>query len=403
MRDMFRLVENTLLLILVSLSISMHIVSPINTQNNAVIYSNGKYVLTIIYRDRVEYIDQAEEYGSYKQYLLSYRVKYKPFDNRFRNVYVFKESFNGTKVNEKTLFSYELLFNSSADFIKHYTTFVVDKRVDFINITSLFIDINTTSIKYVLSLNATILSTYLLSSGFSYRVNYSEINGYYLIRLEISNLVLNHSSLDQDTVYNLLRIPRDIGLNILLDNRVKYVTANSWLEGENLLLERRIFGLDLTSSIVENKYTLSVQLPGNYSRDLIIGFSNRVSIDAIDWRIIARNNTIEANIAIEGSGYGSSALERVESCIRNIYELSIVYGCVKTSLSGFRILFRNNTTVYDSINICRDTDIDEITISLSNGEEPTYKAAWNIHVLIILIAVITLLLITLIYLIRRVR
>lgn len=305
------------------------------------------------------------------------------------------------RIVNKINVEYKLLINNSLEYTNYYTNYTYEQYSGFINITKLVLNINTTSRKNILNTNITILSIALLIRGLDISINYNESNQQYILNVEIRNLILNYSILEDEFVKKLLKIPGDLGTDLFFEQNILFVKANSWCENNYLNLERSILGLNTAYFIINNTYVLPIKLLGNYSQYVIIGFADRVGIDSINWRLVFENKFVKANIVVNGYGFGTNIEEKILSSIRNIHELSKIYGCVKVSTSGFKIIYDDN--MYESIDICSNMDLNKINIHIDSGRKRLFEINWVILITITILLAILLLIITLYFSTRRVR
>lgn len=369
--------------------------------NSALIYSDGKYVINLFQTESVDYSGHLELYGSYREYVLNYGAKYRVLDNTLGNIDTYNESLIINRFGDRVFGKYNLLIDSSIEYLFYYTDYSIVQYRDFINITMLNIRINTTNSRNILNTNLTIWSIALLTRGLNIRVNYSERGMYYLMNIEIRDLVLNSSIIQDESVNKLLRLPIDISTSLLLETRITSIKAICWFENNYFKLERSIFGLNIVIYSIGYEYVLPIKLPVNYSRYMVIGFTNSVSIDSIDWRILVENKSIYTSAVVSGYGYGTVYEERIHSVIRNIYELAKTYGCIGVSTKGFRIIYKNNA--YELLNICYDTDLNTTILNIHIREERASEQWWTIAIIVLIASAVSLLITTLYFLIHRVR
>ncbi|MEM1675509.1 MAG: hypothetical protein QXX35_02475 [Desulfurococcaceae archaeon] len=397
---MFNLKYLFVILIAFSILLSQIIVENSVRDNYATILSDGSYSLNITYIDLINSDYYFEQYGSYDDYILQYSVKYRPNSIQLE-FEKYDETFLIIKTGRSIIGNYSLIFITRNENTVQKVEYTAEETESSIDIDRFTLLINTTNRVRILEINITMLNILLLSKPSDIIIDYIERIEYIWMKIEIKNLYLNSTILTNKYVSKLLCLPHDLNTFILLQPDLLSLRERNWFEDNYLKRECLITGVRIDFITRGDKYVFPLNIPGNYSKDIVIGFKNIVSIDSIKWRVIVENNIVEAFLSINGFGFGLSNEDKIKSVIKNIYDLTEIHGCIKLFTKSFHIVLNNNK--YEAIDICRTIDLNNLKIELENKHRNIIEKPGLIYTTMLILIAIVLTIIILFYPILRVR
>lgn len=397
---MFNLKYLFVILIAFSILLSQIIVENSVRDNYATILSDGSYSLNITYIDLINSDYYFEQYGSYDDYILQYSVKYRSNTTQLE-FEKYDETFLIIKTGRSIIGNYSLIFITRNENTVQKVEYTAEETESSIDIDRFTLLINTTNRVRILEINITMLNILLLSKPSDIIIDYIERIEYIWMKIEIKNLYLNSTILTNKYVNKILCIPHDLNTLILLQPDLLSLRERNWFEDNYLKRECLITGVRIDFITREDKYVFPLNIPGNYSKDIVIGFKNIVSIDSIKWRVIVENNIVEAFLSINGFGFGLSNEDKIKSVIKNIYDLTEIHGCIKLFTKSFHIVLNNNK--YEAIDICRTIDLNNLKIELENKHRNIIEKPGLIYTTMLILIAIVLTIIILFYPILRAR